>query len=232
MRALLSIRLITALTLSAWLMVPSLAQQQNVLEIDPNPQGFEIEAPRAPKPFGSNHDEQPANDLDQLDVPAERITDASRLPDAVSDMRTKLLEAARSGDIRKLARLVDPGASGTQLTILTNNISGETSEPAGDAIDYLESAAQDPSSIEALAILIDILELDPVLFAAGTADETYVWPWFWARSPSDLTPEETVELLRVVTWFDLEEMQAIDTYTFYRLGIAPDGRWRFFISGD
>ncbi|MEN0088537.1 MAG: hypothetical protein AAF737_08900 [Pseudomonadota bacterium] len=214
----------------------SFAEQGSVLRVDPNPQGFDIEAPRAVDPFQREDasGEQDAS-TDLTDAPAERISDPARLPDAVADMRTKLLEAARSGDIRELARLADPGdpgAGGTQLTIITGDISSDGAEPSGDVLDYIEQAAQDPSSLESLAILIDVLETDPVLFAAGTSDETYVWPWFWARSPSGLTQKETVELLRIVTWFDLEEMRINDSYTFYRLGITPDGRWRFFISGD
>lgn len=205
-----------------------------MLRVDPNPQGFNIDPPRPTDPFNTNPGSQQDEIVDDglADSPAQRITDPASLPDAVADMRARLLQAARTGDIRKLARLADPGEGGTQLTIFTGEASGDDDEPAGDALDYIEQAAQDPSSVEALAIMIDILETDPVLFAPGTSDATYVWPWFWARSPSGLTPPEVVELLQVVTWFDLEEMRINDSYTFYRLGIAPDGRWRFFISGD
>lgn len=223
-----------ALLVSCATSLSSVAQAQSVLKVDPNPQGFQIDPPQTINPFGGGVDAQNNDVPDSTfsDTPAERVTDPSRLPDAVVDMRTKLLEAARSGDIRKLARFADPGEGGTQLTIATGEFIDGGELPATDALDYIEQAAEDPSSVEALAILIDILEMDPVLFAAGTPDETYVWPWFWARSPSGLTQAETVELLRVVTWFDLEEMRVNDSYTFYRLGIAPDGRWRFFISGD
>ncbi|MEO0497541.1 MAG: hypothetical protein AAF141_09255 [Pseudomonadota bacterium] len=230
---LLSTLLIFAAATSSALAEPQ-SDLPSVLKVDPNPQGFEIEAPPTRSPFGNGadtaDDSAPADNVP--DMPAERITEPARLPDAVKQMRANLLKAARSGDIRKLARYADPGNGGTQLTIATDDFSGNLEQQTSDALDYIEKAASDPSSVEALAILIDILELDPVLFAAGTADETYVWPWFWAQSPSELTPSETVELLRVVTWFDLEEMRVNDSYTFYRLGIAPDGRWRFFISGD
>ena len=31
---------------------------------------------------------------------------------------------------------------------------------------------------------------------------------------------------------DYEDMKNFGAYIFYRAGITPDGRWRFFVSGD
>jgi len=47
-----------------------------------------------------------------------------------------------------------------------------------------------------------------------------------------LTKPQLVELFQIMTAGDLEEMKEIGTYSFFRIGITPDGKWRFFITGD
>ena len=47
-----------------------------------------------------------------------------------------------------------------------------------------------------------------------------------------LSPPEKVELLRIVTAGDFADMQEFGGYNFYRVGIAPDGQWKFFVAGD
>jgi hypothetical protein len=47
-----------------------------------------------------------------------------------------------------------------------------------------------------------------------------------------LTPEQKVELFKIVTGSDYREMADFGSYIFYRLGIAPDGVWHFFVAGD
>lgn len=41
-----------------------------------------------------------------------------------------------------------------------------------------------------------------------------------------------VELLRIITAGDLADMQEYGNYSFYRIGISPDGKWKFFTAGD
>ena len=47
-----------------------------------------------------------------------------------------------------------------------------------------------------------------------------------------LTPRHYVELYRVLTAVDVEEMVRLKRYTFFRVGIAPDGRIRYLSAGD
>jgi hypothetical protein len=67
---------------------------------------------------------------------------------------------------------------------------------------------------------------------AGTPEEMYVWPYFVGKSLNELTAPEKVELLRIITAGDLADMQEYGTYSFYRIGITPDGQWKFFTAGD
>ena len=46
------------------------------------------------------------------------------------------------------------------------------------------------------------------------------------------TPEQKVELFRIVTGADYKDMIEFGAYSFYRVGIGPDGVWQFFVSGD
>jgi hypothetical protein len=60
----------------------------------------------------------------------------------------------------------------------------------------------------------------------------YLWPYF-ARMPiKSITPEQKVELFRLITGADYKDMTEFGAYVFYRLGIAPDGAWHFFVAGD
>ena len=60
----------------------------------------------------------------------------------------------------------------------------------------------------------------------------YVWPYFARRPLNGLTPEQKVDLLKIVTGADYREMIEAGCYNFFRLGIGADGIWRFFVTGD
>ena len=84
--------------------------------------------------------------------------------------------------------------------------------------------------MEALSILINVLETAFVHVDVGTPQEIYLWPYF-ARIPlKALTPQQRVELFRIVTGADYKDMVEFGVYSFYRLGIAPDGTWQFFVA--
>ena len=83
-----------------------------------------------------------------------------------------------------------------------------------------------------LAILLSILEAGYVRVDTGTSQETYVWPYFARMTLRTLTPQQQVELFRIATGADYKAMLEFGAYSFYRLGIAPDGTWMFFVSGD
>lgn len=159
---------------------------------------------------------------DALDGPSEIIRDMSTLPDPVKRIREQLVEAAASGDVERLRGLIGTGANRTQIM-------GSDSE---DPIDTLKGFSGDPDGQELLAILIDILSTGAARFDAGKPDELYVWPYFTGKTITSLTPPERVELLRIVTAGDLIGMEENNNYNFYRVGITPDGHWKFLAGGD
>ena len=159
-----------------------------------------------------------ATDTIQADV----IRDMTTLPEPVKKMRAALIEAAASGDIERLKPLTNPGPNQTQVM----DYQGD------DPVGALKNFSGDPDGQEILAIVMDLLSASAVRLEAGQPEEVYVWPYFAGKSISALTPPERVELLRIVTAGDMIGMEENDAYNFYRIGLSPDGQWKFFTGGD
>lgn len=155
--------------------------------------------------------------------PAEVIYDIEKAPEPVRRMRELIIEAAKTGDISKLKPLMNPGPDQTSVPL---------QDPEQDPIQALKAISGDSEGVEILAILLDILSTGFVHLEPGTPEEAYVWPYFAGKSIGLLTPQEKVELLRIVTAGDVVEMQEYGNYNFFRVGITPDGRWKFLSVGD
>jgi hypothetical protein len=155
--------------------------------------------------------------------PPDIITDLSTIPFSVKKMRDLILEAAKTGDVEKLRPYIGSGDDVTMLSL------GGFDE---DPIDFLRSLSGDSQGQEILAIMSEILEAPLVKLNPGNDDEMYVWPYFYAYPSEKLTPAQRVELFRIITYGDFEEMETFGNYIFYRIGITAQGRWRFFVAGD
>ncbi len=151
---------------------------------------------------------------------AEIITALSRLPAPVARTRERLLAAARSGDLHQLAALMNDS---TPIFSFTDD---------KDPVAFWKANYPDSDGIEVLSILTMILEAGYVRVDEGTPQEMYVWPYFVRMSLSALTPQQKVELFRIVTGADYKDMMKLGVYAFYRVGIGPDGTWHFFVTGD
>jgi hypothetical protein len=152
----------------------------------------------------------------------EPISDLSKLPDKVRQTRTRILDAARSGDLIKVQ------------TIMQSNEMMPVFSFGGDKnpVEFWKSSYPDSEGLEALSILVEILEMPFVHLDKGTPQEMYVWPYFYSMPLKQLTAEQKVELFRLVTGSDWREMLDFGAYIFFRVGISPDGVWHFFVAGD
>lgn len=155
--------------------------------------------------------------------PPEILRDIELLPGPVKRMRELIMEACRSGDIENLRPLI--GTAGSMTTL---SFGGED----GDPIEYLRGTSGDPDGTEILAILLEVLEAGFVHLDEGAETELYVWPYFFAVPLDKLTKPQKVELFKLVTAGDYEDMQSFGAYIFFRVGITPEGRWAFFVAGD
>lgn len=153
----------------------------------------------------------------------EIIYDLDRLPEPVKRMRNLIIEAVKSGDIEALRPLIGSGSEGTLLSL---------GGVEGDPIAFLKEGYSDSDGQELLAILEEVLNAGYVHLDAGKPEELYVWPYFVAVPLERLDPRQRVELFKIVTAYDYEEMKASGAYTFYRTAISPDGHWEFFVAGD
>ena len=179
-----------------------------------------IAAAQTLPPGSAGHVERAAG---KENIPApEILRDPSRLPTAAARMRERILEAARSGDLEKLLIVMQ---SNEMLPVFSFG-------NAKDPIAFWKALYPDSRGLEILAILIQVLETGFVHVHVGTPQDMYVWPYFTYVPLQALTPEQRVELFRIATGSDYKKMKEAGAYTFYRVGIAPDGTWHFFVAGD
>lgn len=202
---------------------PAAAQQVPTVTVPLSP-GPSDDAQDSDPDAGSMPDAPAAAPADQNEPIPTVEYDVSKLPAPVKALREKIIAAAKSGDIEQLRPIMNAGPHPPNL--------GADAEEDKDPIKFLKSVSGDPDGREILAILSEILEAGYVHVDAGTAQELYVWPYF-ARYPLDkLTPPQMVELFRLLTSSDFDEMKSYGTYLFYRVGITPDGQWSEFQAGD
>ncbi len=195
------------------------------IQVDPPEAELPTDGPTIP-----THDAEPeqqrgesATSVDP-DAPLPQIhygTDG--LPAPVARMRDQMLEAAYSGDIERMRMVLESNEVMPTLSF---------GDPISDPIEFLRSSSGDPEGVEILAILTELLEAGWVHVDEGTPQEMYIWPYF-ARYPfSKLTPQQKVEMYRIVTASDVAEMESFGAWVFYRVGIGPDGTLHYFVAGD
>jgi hypothetical protein len=144
------------------------------------------------------------------------------MPEPVRETWRALIAAARSGDIEQLRPIVDAQPEPPLFAF----------DDVGDPIAHLRSLSGDAEGREILAILLEVLEAGFMHVDEGTPHEMYIWPYF-ARYPIEqLTAEQMVELFTILTAGDYRDMLSYGAYIFFRVGIAPDGQWLFFVAGD
>jgi hypothetical protein len=215
---------------------PSVSEPTPLPDITPQPPATSVPAPdpvQPPAPSTPAEAVEPEDESETADparphidpeaADPEVIYDLARLPQSTRRMRELILEATKSGDIEKLRPLLGMGDDATMLSF---------GGVEGDLIEHLKQLSGDGEGHEILAILEEVLEAGFVNLDAGKPEELYVWPYFFAVNIENLTSPQRVELFRIVTAGDYEDMKNYGAYIFYRVGITPEGRWTFFVAGD
>lgn len=151
------------------------------------------------------------------------IYDVSALPAPVRLMRERILKAAKSGNIEALRPLFAHKNGATRIV------------PEGskqDPIAYLKEISADGQGLEILANLAQILQTGAVHLNGNGREDSYIWPYFAAYPPQNLSPKQLVEAYQIMSVDDLDTIKEIGHYVYFRLAIAPDGQWRFLLTGD
>lgn len=188
----------------------------------PPPPDFTVPLPDPVRPLFDVEDTRFTDpEIEDLPTPVV-LYDPELLPAPVRETRERLLEAARSGEIEALRPLIAEGSDATQLSL---------GQQAEDPVAYLRSISGDSEGHEILAILYEVLSAGFVHLQNGGEEDIYVWPYFYVVPLEELDERQRVELFKLVTAGDYEDMRAYGGYLFYRTGIMADGRWAFFIAG-
>lgn len=155
-------------------------------------------------------------------TPGDVLRDVALLPASVKRTRDRLIAAARTGDLDAVKAVV--AASPVRVIL----------DPSGseEAIKIWRTQYPDSEGREVLAILLNILDSGFVRLSPDTPDEIYVWPYFAHVPVKTLDPPQLVELFRLVTAYDYQQMRASDTYSFFKLGIGVDGTLHYFVVGE
>ena len=147
-------------------------------------------------------------------------TRQSELPQAVSDMRMAIIDAARACDYDKLAQLALSG-DGT----FTYSFGGE-GRPAAFWRDA-EAAGQAP-----LRLLVELLD-GPAATREVEGSTQYLWPAAYVFERWEDVPTSVREdLRRMYDDDDLRRFAQFGSYAGHRVGITDSGDWIFFVGGD
>ena len=145
------------------------------------------------------------------------------LPDAVADMRTKIIAAALVCDYSTLEELALAGDS-----TFTFSFGGGTSPAA-----HWRELEEAPGGPDPMRYLVGLLNRPYRLQDIPDGEDQYVWPSAFAYDSWEEVPEADKEALKpLYTEDDFEGFEQFGSYAGYRVGITADGDWRFFVAGD
>ena len=148
----------------------------------------------------------------------EVLYDFNALPDPVKRMLEQIVVAAESGEIETMRPVLESNELKPMVT----------TAHVDDPIAFWKKASGDGTGRDVLAAMLNVLSSGFVRVGQGK-DEMYVWPYFAETDLAQLTPAQDVELYRVVAPSLAVPMKKSGKYSYYRLGISPNGVWHYFL---
>ena len=163
--------------------------------------------------------------------PPEISRDLESLPSNVRRMRGLILEAVRGGDSTALRKPIEwnevppsfgkgapRGAKGPSM--------------ADELLKFFRERSGDGQGRETMGQLVNVLAVGHARINAGQSQEMFVWPYFSVLDPRLLTPEQEVDVYRVMGAAQLAEWREKGRFPYWRIGIGPDGTWHYFLGGE
>lgn len=142
------------------------------------------------------------------------------LPDEVAETRRLLVGAATSCGYARLAHVAGRGAEPFTYSF------GDEADPAG----FWQREEADGG--EPLRFLVELLDR-PFVERDVPEGVQYVWPSaFGYETWSDVPPADRDALEPLYDETDFSFFESFGGYAGYRVGIASDGEWLFFVAGD
>lgn len=165
----------------------------------------------------------PALAQDAYVPPSPEVSaDLDTLPEAARATRQALIDAARSGDIEALRPIIEGQDA-------PPNFSFGNPE---DGIDYLRDVSEDADGRQILGLLVDLLDQPFAYFPDGGTETYYTWPYLAQIDPSALTAQQIVDAYRLLDTAQIEELQAMGAWYYWRVVISETGAWTAFVAGD
>ena len=146
------------------------------------------------------------------------LYDFNALPDPVKRMLEQIVVAAESGEIETMR----PVLESNELKPMVAAAHVE------DPIEFWKRASADGAGRDVLAAMLNVIASGFVRVDQGQ-NQMYVWPYFAETGLSGLSPSQEVELYRIVPPSLAVAMKRSGRYSYYRLGIAPNGVWHYFL---
>ena len=146
------------------------------------------------------------------------IYDLTKLPQPVQRMLNEIGNAAQGGDIERMRGVL-------QISEIKPMVA---EDHVDDPIAHWRKDSAGGDGRDVLAAMLNILSAGGVLTGKDKS-QMYVWPYFAEMDLKALTPAQEVELYRAVPPEQAVKMKQSGKYTYYRLGISPDGVWHYFL---
>lgn len=142
------------------------------------------------------------------------------LPQPVAATRAAIVDAAVDCDFARLAALASQGTRPFTASF------GGTAD-AAEHWQQAESSGQEP-----LRYLVGLLNR-PFAGRDAGASTQYVWPSAYAYEGWEAVPAAERQALEpLYDDADFRDFARFGSYTGYRVGVAADGEWQFFVAGD
>ena len=146
------------------------------------------------------------------------LYDFNALPEPVKRMLQQIAAAAESGEIETMRPVFE-------LNELKPMVA---TEYVDDPVAFWKKASADGTGRDVLAAMLNVAASGYVRVGQGQ-NEMFIWPYFAETDLAKLTPAQEVELYRIVPPAQALAMKKAGKYTYYRLGISPNGVWQYFL---
>jgi hypothetical protein len=157
--------------------------------------------------------------------------DLEALPPQVRRMRSLIIDAARSGDAQAFRRPIETNE--VPPSFERERASGARTPAMADAlIKLLRAQSTDGEGRATMGAMLNMLAVGYAITGQGTRQEMIVWPYFAALDPRVLTPEQLVDVHRILAQHEVSAWREKGRYPHWRLGIGPDGTWHYFLGAE
>jgi len=148
--------------------------------------------------------------------------DLTQLPEPVQATHAAMLAAARSGDLTALQAIIDSQSGSIQL--------GFGGAETAAAFATANSVTGD--GLDALAELVDILELPYEAVDDGEGGQFYIWPYLASADLEKLTDADKVAAYQLINPDSLPDFIDYGGWLAMRTIIDEDGSWQAWVLGD